>query len=77
MSGRSIYFSEQEICMIINYISEATSILGESEETCEQVDKDMKQGLGSALKKLYKGKIGEANFSEYKTPRTKKHCPER
>ena len=71
MSGRNIYFTDQELNMIIEYIIEATSILGDAEDTCEKVDEDMNNGLGSALRKLYKGKNGEKNFSQYKTKRTK------
>lgn len=38
---------------------DAVEILGEASETYEQVEKDMKNGLGSALRKLYKERNGE------------------
>lgn len=53
--GRSIYFTDKELKQLIDYTTEATEILGEASETYEQVDKDMEDGLGSALRKLYKG----------------------
>lgn len=58
MSGKNIYFTDQELNMIIEYIHEAKSILGEAEDTWEKVEKDMNDGLGSALRKLYKGRNG-------------------
>lgn len=41
----------------------------EASETYEQVDKDMENGLGSALRKLYKGCNGEVKYAKYKTKR--------
>ena len=38
-------------------------------DTAEQVDEDMENGLGSALRKLYKGCIGESKYAKYKTKR--------
>ncbi len=71
MNGRSIYFTEQEIQMIIKYVNEAADILGEAEDTCAKVDEDLENGLGSALRKLYKGKNGEEHYSKYKTKRVR------
>ena len=67
--GRSIYFTDRELQQVIDYVSDAVEILGEASETYEQVDKDMEDGLGSALRKLYKGCNGEVRFSKYKTVR--------
>ena len=55
--GRSIYFTNRELQQLRNYVFEAVDILGEASETYEQVDKDMENGLGSALRKLYKATI--------------------
>lgn len=52
--GRSIYFTDRELDQIRNYVSEAVDILGEAAGTYNQVDEDMENGLGSALRKLYK-----------------------
>ena len=72
--GRNIYFTNQEIQQILTYLEEVISILGEAEEedTWERTEKDMKNGLGSALRKLYKGRYGEKNYAKYKTKREKR-----
>lgn len=64
--GRNIYFTNQEMLQILAYIEEAVDILGEGENTWEQTEKDMKNGLGSALRKLYKGRNGEKNMQNTK-----------
>lgn len=55
--GRNIYFTDRELQQIRNYVLEAVEIPGEASETYKQVDEDMENGLGSALRKLYKGCI--------------------
>ena len=67
--GRSIYFTGKELKQIRNYALEAIEILGEASGTWEQTEKDLDDGLGSAMRKLYKGYNGEARFSKYKTVR--------
>ncbi|RGS15837.1 hypothetical protein [Blautia obeum] len=67
--GRSIYFTDRELSMVRDYVFEATDILGNASDTAEQVDEDMENGLGSALRKLYKGCIGESKYAKYKTKR--------
>lgn len=67
--GRSIYFTDRELQQIRNYVFEAVEILGEASETYKQVDEDMENGLGSALRKLYKDYNGELIFANYKTKR--------
>lgn len=67
--GRNIYFTDRELQQIRNYVLEAVEILGEASETYKQVDEDMENGLGSALRKLYKGCIGESKYTKYKTKR--------
>lgn len=67
--GRSIYFTDKELKQIRNYVLEAIEILGEASGTWEQTEKDLDDGLGSAMRKLYKGYNGEARFSKYKTVR--------
>mgnify|MGYP000465232059 FL=1 len=67
--GRSIYFTDKELKQIRNYALEAIEILGEASGTWEQTEKDLDDGLGSAMRKLYKGYNGEARFSKYKTVR--------
>lgn len=67
--GRSIYFTDRELSMVRDYVFEATDILGNASDTAKQVDEDMENGLGSALRKLYKGCIGESKYAKYKTKR--------
>lgn len=67
--GRSIYFTDRELQQIRNYVFEAVEILGEASETYKQVDEDMENGLGSALRKLYKGCNGESKYEKYKAKR--------
>lgn len=67
--GRNIYFTDRELQQIRNYVLEAVEILGEASETYKQVDEDMEDGLGSALRKLYKGCDGESKYAKHKTKR--------
>lgn len=67
--GRSIYFTDRELEMIIDYTNQAIEILSEGIETVASVDEDMENGLGSALRKLYKGRNGEVIYAKYKTKR--------
>ena len=55
--------------MIRDYVFEAVDILGEASETCDKTAEDMENGLGSALRKLYKGCVGETRYAKYKTKR--------
>lgn len=67
--GRSIYFTDKELQQVRDYVFDAVDILGEASETYKQVDEDMENGLGSALRKLYKGCVGESRYTKYKTKR--------
>ena len=67
--GRSIYFTDKELKQIRNYALEAIEILGEASGTWEQTERDLDDGLGSAMRKLYNGYNGEARFAKYKTTR--------
>lgn len=67
--GRSIYFTDKEWQMVIDYMNQAIEILGEGIETAVQVDEDMENGLGSVMYKLYKGRNGEVMYAKYKTKR--------
>ena len=55
--------------MVRDDVFEATDILGNASDTAKQVDEDMENGLGSALRKLYEGCIGESKYAKYKTKR--------
>lgn len=62
--GRSIYFTDLEIEKLIDYVSESVEVLGEAEGTREQTAEDMENGLGSAIRKLYKGRRGEKIYAK-------------
>ena len=61
-----IYLTKKEREMALKYIQNSVSILGEAEDTWEDVEKDMENGLGSLLTKLYKGMKGEEAYKKYK-----------
>lgn len=71
--GRNIYFTDRELQQIRNYVLESVEILGEASETYKQVDEDMENGLGSALRKLYKGCNGKSKYAKYKQNEDKKY----
>lgn len=64
--GRSIYFSEKEIEALRDTVTEWCSIMSEGgEDDPFYVDDRLKEGLGSALKKLYKGTNREILYKEF------------
>ena len=67
--GRSIYFTDLEIEKLIDYVSNSVELLGEAEDTWERTAEE--NGLGSAIRKLYKGRRGEKIYAKYKTKRGK------
>lgn len=69
--GRNIYFTDEEIKQLVHMVEEATSILGEAEDTYESVDEALENGLGSAMNKLTKYTNRNRVYSEYKTKRSK------
>ena len=69
--GRSIYGTGLEIERLIDYVSDSVELLGEAEDTWEQTAEDMENGLGSAIRKLYKGRRDEKIYAKYKTKRGK------
>lgn len=71
--GRSIYFTDLEIEKLIDYTGEAVNILGEADATAEQTEIDMENGLGSAMRKLYKGRNDERIYAKYKTKKERRH----
>ena len=71
--GRSIYLTDLEIEKLIDYMGEAVNILGEADATAEKTEIDMENGLGSAMRKLYKGRNGERIYAKYKTKKERRH----
>lgn len=69
--GKNFYFTDNELTIIIEYIENSVEALSKGSDSHQKVEKDMENGLGSALRKLYKGKNGEFVYAQYKTKRTK------
>jgi hypothetical protein len=64
MASRSIYFTEKEIKALIDTATEWCSMMGDADDVAP-VQERLDNGLGSALKKLYKGKNGERAYINY------------
>lgn len=59
--GRNVYLSDLEMCALRNAAEEWCEIMASGNlEASQCVDERLKNGLGAALKKLYKGLNGEA-----------------
>lgn len=64
--GRTIYFSDKEISALIDTTTEWCDMMGNGdEESVQNAEERTEKGLGSALKKLYKGMNGERIYKKY------------
>lgn len=64
--GRSIYFAEKEIIALIDTSGEWIQMMTDGDAPAQQEAEDrLNNGLGRALKKLYKGSDGERIFKDY------------
>lgn len=64
--GMTIYFSDKEISALVSAATEWGEMMADGDEECVQsIEERMKNGLGSALKKLYKGKVEERIYRKY------------
>lgn len=64
--GRTIYFSDKEILALQSTAREWCEMMGEGdEEAVRCVDTRLNDGLGSALKKLYKNLNGYRIYKDY------------
>lgn len=65
-NGRNIYLTEKEQKALRDSASEWCEIMGNGDsESCDCVEERLNNGLGSALKKLYKGLNGERIYKNY------------
>lgn len=61
-----VYLTDKEVTALIDSVTEWYSMMGNnSEDLCEEAEKRMDNGLGSALYKLYKGRKGQRIYEEY------------
>lgn len=65
MRGKAIYLTNNEILALTATCSEWESIMNEGEETAHLVDERLDEGLGSAMKKLYRGREGQKIYNTY------------
>lgn len=64
--GKTIYFSDLEMDALRKTAGEWCSMMGDGDEDAVQcVDERLNDGLGSALKKLYKGLNGYEIYKNY------------
>lgn len=64
--GRSIYFTEKEIIVLIDTSGEWIQMMMNGDiPTQQEVDNRLNEGLGRALKKLYRGRNGERIYKDY------------
>jgi hypothetical protein len=64
--GRNIYLTDNEQAALRNSASEWCEIMGDGDaESANCVEERLNNGLGSALKKLYKGLNGERVYKDY------------
>lgn len=61
----TITLNEREIEMVTNAVAQFIDIMIAGEDTIEYTKYMLDTGLGSALKKLYKGKYGEDVYVKY------------
>lgn len=67
MSGQNIYLTEKEQQALRDSCSEWCEIMSYGdEESLNNVEERLNNGLGSALRKLYKGLNGERIYKDYK-----------
>lgn len=63
----TISLTEREIELVVSACRQYIEIMGEGEDTHEYTDYEVETGLGSALRKICKGKNGERVYARYKT----------
>ena len=67
-NGRNVYLTEKEIKALIDASTEWCEIMSSGDkESGDCVEERLNNGLGSALRKLYKGRNGEKAYKDYKT----------
>ena len=68
--GRNIYLTEKEMAALRAASGEWCEMMMDGDEECQNaVEERLENGLGSALRKLYKGRRGHTLYADYKTPR--------
>ena len=69
-NGRNIYLTSKEIKAVTDACTEWCEMMSDGDkEACDCAQERLDNGLGSALRKLYKGCNGERIYKNYKTVR--------
>lgn len=68
----TVSLTDIEIQRILDACNGYMEIMGGGEDTHEYTLYEIETGLGSALRKISKGRYGQRIYAEYKTVR---HCP--
>ena len=61
--------NNQETKMVLSALQEYIDLMGDGEETVEYTNYMLENGLGSAIRKLSKGRNGEKVFAKYPSHR--------
>lgn len=66
MAGKNVYLTDKEILALTATCSEWGSMMSDGDqESCDAAEERLNNGLGSALKKLYKGRKGYEIYKKY------------
>ena len=63
----TLSLTEREIELVVSACNQYIELMEDGEDTHDYTLYELETGLGSALRKLYKGKNGEQVFGKYKT----------
>lgn len=63
----TISLTEREIELVLSACGQYIELMGEGEDTHDYTVYEIETGLGSALRKISKGKNGERVYAKYKT----------
>ncbi len=63
----TISLTDREIELVLSACGQYIEIMGEGEDTHEYTNYEIETGLGSALRKISKGRYGERVYGKYKT----------
>lgn len=64
--GRNIYLTDKEISQLIYACNTYIKWSWEDDFFCKEVENDLKNGLGSALRKICKDTYYENDYKDYK-----------
>lgn len=63
----TISLTDREIEMVLSACLQYIEIMGEGENTHDYTNYELETGLGSAIRKISKGRYGQRVYAKYKT----------